>query len=168
VVAGAEGAVEHEHGVAGRGSNDRGGEPGGRRFVPAGQLGCRGQEDCADGLRGACDLRMALLAEPGAGQGLEQGPLVVREANVGLGRCSEPLCRGPGCGRAVKLLGEKTGCPERDGGQQGVSVGEVPVRRETATLRRRLASAIENASAPRSPSSSTAVWISASRRSPWW
>jgi hypothetical protein len=29
----------------------------------------------------------------------------------------------------AELLGEKTGCPERDDGQQGVSVGEVPVRR---------------------------------------
>ena len=39
---------------------------------------------------------------------------------------------------------------------------------ETATPRRRLASAIENAPAPRSPSTSMAVSISASRRSPWW
>jgi len=143
VVAGAEGAVEHEHGVAVRGSNDRGGEPGGRRFVPAGQLGCRGQEDCADGLRGACDLRMAVLAEPGAGQGLEQGPLVVREANVGLGRCSEPLCRGPGCGCAVKLLGEKTGCPERDGGLGAGSPrpSRTPQRRARGVAQQRSGSA---------------------------
>jgi len=86
---------------------------------PLASSACLGTGRLRRCLRGACDLRMAVLASPEPARAWKQGPLVVREANVGLGRCSEPLCRGPGCGRAVKLLGEKTGCPERNGGQAG-------------------------------------------------
>jgi ABC-type transport system involved in cytochrome c biogenesis ATPase subunit len=49
-----------------------------------------------------------------------------------------------------------------------IGEGTCSIGRDLHTPRRRLASAIENASAPRSPSISMAVSINAWRRPPWW
>ena len=91
----------------------------------------------ADGDRKAAPMACAAAAisgwpsllSPDAGQGLEQGPLIVGEVHVGAGRGGEPLGGCPGCGVAVKVLGEQACGPQRDCGQQRVPVGEVPVRR---------------------------------------
>ena len=93
--AGPEGAVEEQRGVpVGRGHDGRH-EPGRRGLVAAVQVGRRGQEQRADGLGGARDLRVAVLVEPASGQRLEKRALLIGETDVGVGGGGQPLRRRP-------------------------------------------------------------------------
>jgi hypothetical protein len=71
VVSGAEGAVEHQHGVTMSCRHDGQCEPGCGRFVAVDQFGGRGDKGCADGLCGTSDFGVAILVEPRSGQGLK-------------------------------------------------------------------------------------------------
>ena len=127
------------------------------------------EEGVVDRLLGRLDFRMAILVQPGLEEQLEERPVGTGESHVGashggqaIGRRLEPahLCQ--------NLCMEELVGMNRHRRQEVVTVDEMGVGALTATPSRRLASANEKLRTPRSPMSSTAVPISAVRRSPWW